>query len=384
MCPLDLCLPGAHTRALQFHFALQPAVCGSNRAPAFRPDWMLQGKLPDNATVNPAMYDVLAAYYSKYIEAYSSHGVHIDFLEAFNEPYDSYTHMTAAQLARFLGRHLGPLFEKRGLWPRTRLTYGGQCARTSAAQFIPAVMADKDAAKYMDVLAYHGYDCQFEDDGSCDDMRQNYSAIAKLAKAFPGRPLWMTEICYAYNGDDPHCTSSATMDQCTDYPRDPKLAPPLPRRDFADGSTWGHRLVKEVEAGASGWIYWNLLLDTRGGPFALSPRHGDASDNYQQPLVVVDAAKATFYPTGLFYFLAHFARFVRPGAVRLGYHSVGEVPPGVSLVPFEDPSGHGIVLQMVNRDSAAQHVAVCSGGRVADVVLPPKSITTATWGRASH
>ena len=96
--------------------------------------------------------------------------------------------MSPAQLATFLGKHLGPTFEKRGLWPSTKLSCGGQCARGTAAEFIPAVLSDKDAAKYMDVIVYHGYDCQYEDDGSCNDERQNYDAIAKIAKAEPSRP----------------------------------------------------------------------------------------------------------------------------------------------------------------------------------------------------
>ena len=50
---------------------------------------MLKGKLPDDATVDPKYYDALARYYAKYLEAYKAHGVHIDFLEAFNEPTDS-------------------------------------------------------------------------------------------------------------------------------------------------------------------------------------------------------------------------------------------------------------------------------------------------------
>ena len=31
-----------------------------------------------------------------------------------------------------LGRHAGPLFESRGLWPATKLSYGGQAERHSA------------------------------------------------------------------------------------------------------------------------------------------------------------------------------------------------------------------------------------------------------------
>jgi len=109
-----------------------------------------------NETVRPECYDVLARYMASYVEAYASHGVHIDFFECFNEPTDSYTQMDPAQLATFLGRHAGPTFEKRGLWPKMKLTYGGQCARETAAAFVPEVLADEAAAKYMDLIAYHG------------------------------------------------------------------------------------------------------------------------------------------------------------------------------------------------------------------------------------
>ena len=39
-----------------------------------------------------------------------------------------------------------------------------------------------------------------------------------------------------------------------------------------------------------------------------------------------DPAAAAFHPTGLFYFLAHFSRFVRPGARRLGTRDGGRTP----------------------------------------------------------
>ena len=105
------------------------------------------GEWGDNGTVKTEYYDVLAHYYAKYVSAYASHGVHIDFLECFNEPYDSYTDMDASQLATFLGKHVGPLFAKLGLHPRTKLTYGGQAERWSAAEFVPAVMADARARR---------------------------------------------------------------------------------------------------------------------------------------------------------------------------------------------------------------------------------------------
>ena len=59
----------------------------------YPPDWMLLGKLPDNATVDPKYYDALALYYADFVKAYSDHGVRIDYLSLFNEPVDSYTNI---------------------------------------------------------------------------------------------------------------------------------------------------------------------------------------------------------------------------------------------------------------------------------------------------
>ena len=336
----------------------------------YPPDWMLD---PGRATLRADCYEVLALYMARYVQAYRDQGVQLDFLECFNEPFDSYTELNADQLAVFLGGHVGPLFERLGLWPQTKLTYGGQCSRESASRFVPAVLLDPAAARYMDVIAYHGYDCQF----NCTDERQHYDLIAQLASREPNRPLWMTEVCYAYNGDDPNCTSAATLQECVDYPRNHSLAPPLPRRDFADGATWGHRIVRELQAGASGWIYWNLLLDLSGGPFNLSPKHNDGPNNYQHPVIIADPGRGVFHTTGLFYFLAHFSKFVRPGAVRLGTREAA-LPEGVSGVAFAAEAG-GTVVQLVNRGTVELPVTVCNGERVASVNLPAMSITTARW-----
>ena len=96
----------------------------------------------------------------------------------------------------------------------------------------------------------------------------------------------MTETCYAYGAG---------------YPRDPAVAPPLPRLDFLDGRTWGSRIVSDVSTGVSGWLYWNLMLDMRGGPFLLSPSHGDGEGNWQHAVVHVDADTGAYHLTGLFW-----------------------------------------------------------------------------------
>eukprot|EP00966_Prymnesium_polylepis_P311174 7189165-Prymnesium_polylepis.1 len=123
-----------------------------------------------------------------------------------------------------------------------------------------------------------------------------------------------------------------------------------------------------------------MVLDTDGGPFNLSPSHGDGPGNFQHPVIVVDAARGEFHPTGLFYFLGHFSKFVGPGAVRIGVRE-SSLPDHVSAVAFEAQRVHGggTFLQLVNRGSASQRVTVCASEGVVEVPLPAKSITTARW-----
>ena len=92
-------------------------------------------------------------------------------------------------------------------------------------------MSNEHAARYMDHIAFHGYDCQF----NCTKTRNRYQDIERLHQEYPELEILMTEICYAYNGDDPNCMHKETMKNCTDWPRNTSLAPSLPRLDFSDG-----------------------------------------------------------------------------------------------------------------------------------------------------
>ena len=141
-----------------------------------------------------------------------------------------------------------------------------------------------------------------------------------------------------------------------------------------------------MQAGASGWIYWNLALDSNGGPSLISPGHGDPRENKQHPVVIVD--DNSFHFTGLYFFLAHFSKFVRPGAVRVGVDESDALTSSVVAVAFEDAPDEdedaGVTLQLVNSAKGKAHtVAVCAeidgSTWTANLTLPALSITTARW-----
>lgn len=173
------------------------------------------------------------------------------------------------------------------------------------------------------------------------------------------------------------CYATATGD----YPLPPRC-PPLPRLDFEDAMQWGRMLFGDVRAGASAWIYWNMVLDTRGGPWLSDTRHANPDPNPQQPLIVADPQAGIWHPTGAYYALAHFSKFVRPGARLVLDRRSSAVPATVHSAAFLLHRADGsaqVVLQLMNDSPEPAEVLVAHAGRAARVALPPISLTTLRW-----
>jgi glucosylceramidase len=306
----------------------------------YPPDWMLFN--PDtNQDVNPKYYDALARYYLRYLQEYQKNGVFIDYLSLFNEP-GVYTKIPYGEIKVLLRDHVGPLLEKSG--PKTRLMLSESGDRDDAFTNYPLLMDDPEARKYVAVMPYHGYDFK------------EYSKMAELHRRYPEAPLWMTEVCYAYQAGTPKTLS-------------------LPVYDFADGDFWGQQIFSDLENYASAWIYWNAVLDEKGGPWAVSYIHGNPDPNIQHPVIIINRQSHKVTYTGLYYYLAHFSKFVRPGAVRI--KTTGNYP-GVRAISFKTPEGK-IVSELMNSRKVDVEVAIVANGHTLPLKLPAVSITTAVW-----
>ena len=312
----------------------------------YPPDWMLADlEHRDRQDVDPRYFPALARYYLRYLQEYERNGVTIDYLSLFNEP-GIYTKIPYASIRDLLAKHVGPLFESAGV--RTRLCFAESEDRETAGASFPTVLDDPAARKYAAVLMYHAY--RLRSSRPIEDLRRRY----------PDLPVWQSEVCHAYNAGTPRSMR-------------------LPRLDFDDGDFWGNLIVSDLEAGASAWLYWNMILDEKGGPWLVSEVHEDPDPNVQQAIVHVDRATRQVTYTGLYYYLAHFSRFVRPGAVRV---EVRGALAGARCVAFRTPEG-GVVVQLVNSRKGTAHVRLAWQGRTLQAALPARSITTLRWPAAA-
>ncbi|KAJ8869053.1 hypothetical protein PR048_030608 [Dryococelus australis] len=95
----------------------------------------------------------------------------------------------------------------------------------------------------------------------------------------------------------------------------------------------------------TGWVDWNMVLDLNGGP--------NWVNNLVDAPVIVNATADEFYKQPMFYALAHFAKFVPPGSVRIGLET-GQAS-GIENVAFLTPENVTVVVlhNIKNTDAEA-------------------------------
>ncbi len=307
----------------------------------YPPDWMLYD-VKKHQDIPPKYYPVLANYFVKYLEEYKKRGIVVDYLSLFNEPEQVYTKIKYPEIRDLIRDHVGPALAKSGL--TTKLMISEAPERGVAARRYPVVLEDPEVRKYISVIAYHGYDFK------------NFEKIAALEKKYAQFPFWMDELCYAYEAG---------------YPKDKKL----PIYEFDDGDVWGNIIFNDMEAGTSAWLYWNAILDETGGPWAVSPVHGNPAPNIQHPVVIVNKTTHEVTYTGTYWYLAHFSKFVKPGAVRVGTSGALK---GVRAMAFAASDGR-YVVELLNSSREAMTVNLKFDEKVLKLDLAARSITTLTW-----
>ncbi|WP_181408834.1 carbohydrate-binding protein [Schumannella soli] len=331
--------------------AAQTAAGGNFRimaSPWTAPAWMKNNKSyfgtptsTGDASVPASNYSAYASYFAKYVAAYAAQGIPITDVSVQNEPENpanfEATLWSDATMAAFVGGNLGPTFAAQGTAARIRVYEHNQ-----DHWYYPANMLNDPAVKkYAAGANFHPYEC---------DFGINYCLDANLDlfnQAAPGYSTWMSEH------------TDLGQAEPSNYIRDEK---------------WSREIVKQLQHGQGGYIYWNMVLNQNGGPveYPSAP---------QEPLVEVDTSvsPATVSYMPKFYALAQFSKFVRPGAHRIGSEG-GVTGSDLAQTAFENPDGSR-ALVIVN-SGPATNITVGEGANGFSAALQAHSTTTFTWSGA--
>ena len=279
-------------------------------------------------------YGVWAKYFVRYLEEYKKEGIPFFGVTVQNESiawqtWESCTY-TAKEEAVFVHKFLKPALKAAGFDDIKVMIWDHNKERVyERARDSFAVPGAKD-----DIwgVAFHWY------------SGNHFDALELTHNAFPDKPLLLTEYNVGpLNGE----------------------TAPLPHTSWKTVEIYANELIGDFNHHMAAETTWNLLVDETAGPFHDRPA-GCAAQ------IVVDPEKDEIIFEPVYYAIAHFSRFVKRGAVRIGTSCFTN---SIDITAFKNPDGE-IVAVALNHGCAAEKIRLRMEGITAPVELPARSLAT--------
>ncbi len=328
-------------------------------SPWTAPPWMKDNKEWKGGKLLPEYYDTWALFFSKYIDAYKAEGIDIWGLTVENEPLGNGNnwesmHYTAKEMSEFVGKYLGPKLEADGKKDVVLLGYDQN--RDHVEAWADAMYDDEVAAKYFDGIAIHWYR---------STNKVFPEALQYVHKKAPNKYLIQSEACVDGQvprwQEDKWYWSKEAKDWGYTWAKDENkhLHP-----EYVPVYRYARDIIGCLNNWVDGWVDWNMVLDRKGGP--------NWAKNWCVAPVLVDTEKDEVYLTPLYYTLAHFSKFIRPEAVRIGFDNKDE---SLQVTAAQNPDG-SIVAIIFNPDTTEKHVTLTLDGQSTDISVNAQAIQT--------
>jgi glucosylceramidase len=304
-------------------------------SPWSAPGWMkTNGDMLHGGSLLPAYRDTWAQYIVRFVKAYEKAGIPLWGLSIQNEPMAKQTWesmiYTAEDETRFLGDHLGPALKAAGLQDKKVIVWDHN--RDLLPQRAAHILSDRKARPYVWGVGYHWYETWAKG----EPMHRN---LAAMHEAYPDVPFLLTE------------SSIEKFD-------------PAQMQSWANGERYGSEILADLNAGSSGWVDWNMLLDSRGGPNHVG--------NYCFALLhASDDGQLIFTPS--YAYMGHFTRYIKPKARRV---SAATSRSTLDATAFRNPDG-SLAVVVMNRGDQPQHYRLIVDGVEVAVDIPAHAIQTA-------
>ena len=329
-----------HDRQFRIPFIKQAIATAGGKLTLFASPWSPPAFMKTNndmlhgGKLKPEFFQSWANYYTRFIKAYAREGIPIWGITVQNEPMATQTWESCVYSAEderdFLKNFLGPTMKREGLGDRKIIAWDHN--RDLIYQRVSTILADPRAAQYVWGIGFHWYEPW---SGGC----MLFDNVRLVHETFPDKKLLFTEgTADTFKPDDIH--------------------------NWRLGETYGRSMINDFNGGAVGWTDWNVLLDEQGGPnhvgnFCFAPVHADTR-----------TGELTY--TNSYYYIGHFARFVRPGARKIACASSRSALLSTAFVNADGT----IAVVVMNPGNQSVTYNLWVAGDAAEVSSPPHSIQT--------
>ncbi|RZV60261.1 MAG: glycosyl hydrolase family 30 [Flavobacteriaceae bacterium] len=307
----------------------------------------------------PEYYDTWALFFSKYVDAYKAEGIDIWGFTVENEPLGNGNnwesmHYTPDEMTNFVVNHLGPKLDADGKGDLKILGYDQN--REHLKEWVDSQFKNEETSKYFDGTAIHWYASTFE--VFPDELQYAHEKA-------PDKLLIQSEACVdaqvpVWKDDKWYFEKEATDWGYTWAPEKDKHLHPK----YAPVNRYARDIIGCLNNWVDGWVDWNMVLDTKGGP--------NWFKNWCIAPVIVDPDKDEVYFTPLYYTMAHFSKYIRPGAVRIGLDNPDET---LLATAARNPDGT-IALIVFNETKEPKNLNISLEGNSVDIQLSAQAIQT--------
>lgn len=328
-------------------------------SPWTAPPWMKDNNDWVGGKLLPQYYDSWALYFSKYLSAYHKEGIDIWGVTVENEPLGNGNnwesmHFSAEEMVDFVKNHLGPKLEADG--HDVKILAYDQNRGEELEEWANVIYEDEESSKYFDGMAIHWYASTF------DWFPESLNFTHEMA---PEKYLIQSEACVdsevPHWKDDKWYWSKEATDWGWDWAHEDqkKLHP-----KYVPVYRYARDIIGCLNNWVDGWVDWNMVLDRQGGP--------NWFKNWCVAPVIVDTDKDEVYYTPLYYTVAHFSKFIRPGAVRIGFESPDKE---LMMTAAQNPDG-SIAVVILNMSSEPKNFILSLGESSVKVQISAQAIQT--------
>ncbi|WP_394346598.1 glycoside hydrolase family 30 protein [Winogradskyella aurantia] len=332
-------------------------------SPWTAPPWMKDNNNYVGGKLLPEYYDTWALFFSKYVDAYKAEGIDIWGFTVENEPLGNGNnwesmHFSPDEMTNFVMSHLGPKLEADGKGDLKILGYDQN--REHLKEWVDSQFKNEATSKYFDGTAIHWYASTFdyfpEELQYAHNKAPNKLLIQSEACVDAEVPVWQDDAWY---------WKKEATDWGWDWApeKDKHLHP-----KYAPVNRYARDIIGCLNNWVDGWVDWNMVLDKQGGP--------NWFKNWCIAPVIVDPDSDEVYFTPLYFTMAHFSKFIRPGAEVIGVENADK---DLMVAAAKNPDGsiavvlfnEGVAPKNFNLNLKNESVSITINGQAIQTIIIP-------------
>ena len=321
--------------------------------------WMKDNKSWVGGKLLPKYYDTWALFFSKYVDAYRAEGIDIWGFTVENEPHGNGNNWESMlyspkEMTDFVVNHLSPKLQADGKGELVILGYDQN--REGIKEWVDEMYKDEETASHYDGTAIHWYESTYD---------YFPEALQYAHNKAPNKYLIQTEACVddeipVWKDDAWYWKKEATDWGYKWREEEKKYLHPK----YAPVNRYARDIIGCLNNWVDGWVDWNMVLDRQGGP--------NWKKNWCIAPVIVDPEKDEVYLTPLYYVMAHFSKFIRPGAEVL---AVDNKEKDLMITAALNPD-QSVAVVVFNQEKEAKSFTLSVGETKKNMVIEAQALQT--------